>query len=72
MAHYRFKAKISDDMVDAMEIIKNAGKSIAAGHADKNAILTNSWTNGLIAILLAFHRLKQWHQQCFHIVCDPF
>jgi len=41
MANYRFKAKISDDMVDAMEIIKNAGKSIAAGHADKNAILTN-------------------------------
>ena len=41
MAHYRFKAKISDDMVDAMEIIKNSGKSIAAGHADKNAILTN-------------------------------
>ena len=41
MAHYRFKAKISDDMVDAMEIIKSAGKSIAAGHADKNAILSN-------------------------------
>ena len=41
MAHYRFKAKISDDLVDAMDIIKNSGKSIAAGHADKNAILIN-------------------------------
>jgi len=41
MAHYRYKAKISDDIVDAMEIIKSSGKSIAAGHADKNALLTN-------------------------------
>ena len=41
MAHYRFKAKISDDILDALQIIKSAGKSIAAGHADKNAILTN-------------------------------
>jgi hypothetical protein len=41
MAHYRYKAKISDDILDAMEIIKSSGKSIAAGHADKNAVLTN-------------------------------
>lgn len=41
MAHYRYKAKISDDIQDASDIIKNAGKSIAAGHADINAILLN-------------------------------
>jgi len=41
MANYRYKAKISDDILDAAEIIKSAGKSIAAGHADKNAILIN-------------------------------
>ena len=41
MAHYRYKAKISDDLQDAADIIKNAGKSIAARHADINAILLN-------------------------------
>lgn len=44
MAHYRFKAKITDDILDTIEIIKSAGKSIAAGKADKNAVLTNLGT----------------------------
>lgn len=41
MSSYRYKAKITDDILDAVEIVKNTGKSIAAGHADKNAVLTN-------------------------------
>lgn len=41
MASYRFKAKITDDLEDAKEIIKNSVKSIIAGHADKNAIISN-------------------------------
>ena len=56
MAHYRFKAKISDDMVDAMEIIKSAGKSIAAGHADKNAIL-------IASRVLGYGPEKKWLEQ---------
>tara|TARA_R110002126_G_scaffold146566_1_gene292544 strand:+ start:30 stop:209 length:180 start_codon:yes stop_codon:yes gene_type:complete len=39
MAHYRYKEKISDNLVDALDIIKNAGKSINAGHAEKNALI---------------------------------
>jgi hypothetical protein len=41
MAHYRFKAQITDDIEDAKEIVKNSVKSIIAGHADKNAIISN-------------------------------
>lgn len=41
MADYRFKAKITDDLEDAMEIIKNSNKSIQAGHAEKISLLTN-------------------------------
>jgi hypothetical protein len=39
MANYRYKEKISDDLVDALDIIKNAGKSLVAGHAEKNALI---------------------------------
>lgn len=41
MANYRYKAKISDDIVDALEIIKSCGHSIKNGHADPRAILDN-------------------------------
>ena len=41
MANYRYKAKITDDILDAIEIVKNTGKSIKAGHADVNAVLMN-------------------------------
>ena len=39
MSNYRYKAKIGDDLVDALDIIKNAGKSIVANHAEKNALI---------------------------------
>lgn len=41
MAYYKYKAKITDDVVDAKEIIMSAGRSIQQGHADKDAVLTN-------------------------------
>ena len=41
MAHYKYKAKITDDVVDAKEIIMSVGRSIQQNHADKDAVLTN-------------------------------
>ena len=40
-AYYKYKNKITDDMEDAYEIIRAAGKSIMDGTAEKNAIIDN-------------------------------
>ena len=41
MAYYRYKAKISDDITDALDIIKNVGKALVAGHAETNAMISS-------------------------------
>jgi hypothetical protein len=41
MASYRFKAKITDDLDDAMDIVKNVAKAINNGHADPKAAVMN-------------------------------
>ena len=41
MAQYRFKAKITDDIEDAREIIKNIGRTLKEGKTDLPSALTN-------------------------------
>jgi hypothetical protein len=41
MASYRYKAKITDDIDDAYEIVKNVGRVIKENKADVASILTN-------------------------------
>jgi hypothetical protein len=41
MAHYKFKAKITDDIEDAREIIKNIGRTLKEGKTDLPSALTN-------------------------------
>ena len=41
MAYYKYKNKVTDDLEDAYEIIKMAGRSITEGKADKDSILDN-------------------------------
>jgi septation ring formation regulator EzrA len=40
-AQYRYKAKISDDLEDAREIIKNVGRTLKEGKTDLPSALTN-------------------------------
>lgn len=40
-AQYRYKAKITDDIEDAREIIKNVGRTIKEGKTDLASALTN-------------------------------
>jgi hypothetical protein len=40
-AQYRYKAKITDDIDDAREIIKNVGRSIREGKTDVSSALMN-------------------------------
>lgn len=40
-AQYRYKAKITDDIDDAREIIKNVGRTIREGKTDVNSALMN-------------------------------
>lgn len=40
-AQYRYKAKITDDMEDAREIIKSVGRSLQEGKTDFQSVLTN-------------------------------
>ncbi len=40
-AQYRYKAKITDDIDDAREIIKNVGRSIREGKTDVQSALMN-------------------------------
>ena len=41
MANYRYKAKITDDIQDAHEIIRNVGRTIREGKTDINSVLHN-------------------------------
>jgi hypothetical protein len=41
MAHYKFKAKITDDIEDAREIIRNTGRMLEEGKIDKISALDN-------------------------------
>jgi len=41
MAELKYKVVVTDHLMDADEIIKNTGKSIAKGNADINAVLDN-------------------------------
>jgi hypothetical protein len=41
MAHYKYKAKITDDIEDAREIIRNTGRMLTEGKIDKDSALDN-------------------------------
>lgn len=41
MAHYKFKAKITDDIEDAREIVRVTGKMLEEGKIDKASALDN-------------------------------
>ena len=41
MAYYKYKAKITDDVEDAREIIRTTGKMLEEGKIDKGACLDN-------------------------------
>ena len=41
MAHYKYKAKITDDVEDAREIVRVTGKMLEEGKIDKAAALDN-------------------------------
>ena len=41
MAQYRYKAKVTDDIEDAREIIRNTGKMLQEGKIDKSSALNN-------------------------------
>jgi hypothetical protein len=41
MAQYRYKAKVTDDIEDAREIIRNTGRMLQEGKIDKASALTN-------------------------------
>ena len=41
MAHYKYKAKLTDDVEDAREIVRAAGKALEEGKIDKPSLLDN-------------------------------
>jgi hypothetical protein len=41
MAQYRYKAKVTDDIEDAKEIIRNTGLMLQEGKIDKASALNN-------------------------------
>jgi hypothetical protein len=41
MAYYKFKAKITDDIEDAREIVRNTGRMLEEGKIDKVSALDN-------------------------------
>ena len=41
MAHYRYKAKVTDDLEDAHDIVKQVGKMIMEGKTDVNSAIDN-------------------------------
>ena len=41
MAQYRYKAKVTDDIEDAREIIRNTGRMLQEGKIDKPSALNN-------------------------------
>ena len=41
MAHYRYKAKLTDDVEDAREIVRATGKALEEGKIDKLSLIDN-------------------------------
>ena len=41
MAHYKYKAKLTDDVEDAREIVRSAGKALEEGKIDKASLIDN-------------------------------
>jgi hypothetical protein len=41
MAYYRYKAKVTDDLTEAHEIVRNVGKMLQEGKIDKTSTLDN-------------------------------
>lgn len=41
MAQYRYKAKVTDDLQDATDIVKQVGRMITEGKTDVNSALDN-------------------------------
>ena len=41
MAQYRYKAKITDDIEDAKEIVRTTGKMLMEGKIDKKSAIDN-------------------------------
>jgi hypothetical protein len=41
MAHYKYKAKLTDDVEDAREIVRAAGKALEEGKIDKASLIDN-------------------------------
>lgn len=41
MAFYRYKAKVTDDLEEAKDIVKQVGRMIQEGKIDKASTLTN-------------------------------
>jgi len=41
MAHYRYKNKVTDDLVDATDIVKQVGRMITEGKTDVKSALDN-------------------------------
>jgi len=41
MGHYRFKNKVTDDLVDATDIVKQVGRMITEGKTDVKSALDN-------------------------------
>ena len=41
MPQYRYKTRITDDIVDAMEIIRNTGKMLQNQKIDANTVVQN-------------------------------
>ena len=41
MPQYRYKARITDDITDAMEIVRNTGKMLQNQKIDANTVVQN-------------------------------
>ena len=41
MNKFRYKEKITDDITDTVDIIKNVGRGIEQGHMDAHAAMSN-------------------------------
>ena len=41
MAHYKYKAKLTDDVEDAREIVRAAGKALEENKIDKASLIDN-------------------------------
>lgn len=41
MAYYKYKEKVTDDLIEAHEIVRNVGKMLSEGKIDKQSTLDN-------------------------------